>query len=236
MPSQPVYTTFKETILEQIKKGSLSPGDKLPSERDLAQKSGLSRMTVRQALTELVKAGMLYREQGRGTFVSAHKMQQRNISSFTDTVRTRGFAPCTKVIEFSVIQPPAPVAELLNVRGDVFKAVRIRIADATPVALEEVFIPLHVCPGLSRSDLNGSLYSYITDTYGHKISYADSSVSAHLPGTKLQEALNIPRHMPVLRVNSLYYAVSGVTLYYERGYYRTDMYEYNIRISAQTGV
>ncbi len=236
MHNPPIYAKFKEMIRKQIEDGTLSPGDKLPSERDLATEHGLSRMTVRQALTELVKAGALYREQGRGTFVSAHKMQQRNISSFSETVRQRGFTPGTKVIEFSVITPPAAIAELLNVQGEVFRALRIRLADSTPVALEEVFIPIHICPALSRSDLNGSLYSLMTDTYGHKISSADSSVSAHLPGTKLQDTLGISRQTPVLKVNSLYYAASGITLYYERAVYRTDMYEYNIRISTQTGV
>jgi GntR family transcriptional regulator len=231
----PIYVTFKETIRKRIESGDLAPGDKLPSERDLAAAHGLSRMTVRQALTELVTAGVLYREQGRGTFVSAHKMQQRNISSFTETVRQRGLKPETKVVSFSVCEPPAEVADMLSAKGEVYRAIRIRLADGTPVALEEIFIPMHICPGLRQNDLLGSLYSLMTDTYGHKISSADSSMSAQLPGLKLQEDLGITRQTPVLKVNSLYYATSGITLYYERGVYRTDMYEYNIRISKQSG-
>jgi GntR family transcriptional regulator len=192
-------------------------------------------MTVRQALTELVTAGVLYREQGRGTFVSAHKFQQQNISSFTETVRQRGLKPETKMVLFSVCEPPAEAADLLSTAGEVYRAVRIRLADGTPVAVEEIFIPMHICPGLRRSDLLGSLYSLMTDTYGHKISSADSSMSAQLPGTKLQEDLGISRQTPVLKVNSLYFAVSGITLYFERAAYRTDMFEYNIRISKQSG-
>lgn len=232
----PVYVIFKENIRKRIENGELAPGDKLPSERDLALAHGLSRMTVRQALTELVTAGVLYREQGRGTFVSAHKMQQRNISSFTETVRQRGLKPETKVVSFSVCEPPADVADMLSIKGEVYRAVRIRLADNTPVAVEEIFIPMHICPGLLKSDLLGSLYSLITDTYGHKISSADSSMSAQLPGLKIQNDLNITRQTPVLKINSLYFAVSGITLYYERAAYRTDMYEYNIRISKQSGV
>ena len=193
-------------------------------------------MTVRQALTELVTAGLLYREQGRGTFVSAPRMQQRNISSFTETVKLRGLKPETKVNAFSVCEPPAAAADALGSKADVYRAVRIRLADGTPVALEEIFIPTHICPGLRRSDLLGSLYSLMTDVYGHKILSADSSMTADLPGTRLQEDLCITRQTPVLRVNSLYYSVSGTTLYYERAAYRTDMYEYNIRISKQGSV
>ncbi len=231
----PIYVKFKEGIRESIESGDLSPGDKLPSERDLAAAHGLSRMTVRQALTDLVTAGMLYREQGRGTFVSAKKMQQRNMSSFTETVRQRGLTPQTKVVFFSVCEPPADVADILGIKGEVYRAKRIRLANGTPVAAEEIFIPMHICPGLRRDDLLGSLYNLITDTYGYKISSADSSMSAQLPDLKLQEDLGIMRHTPVLKVTSLYHAASGVTLYYESAAYRTDMYEYNIRISKHAG-
>ncbi len=232
----PIYETFKDMIRSQIESGTLSPGDRLPSERDLAAAHGLARMTVRQALTELVTAGLLYREQGRGTFVSASRMKQRNISSFTETVRQRGLTPETKLSAFSICEPPATVAELLGCKGDVYHAVRIRLADGTPVATEEIFIPTHICPGLRRADLMGSLYSLMTDTYEHKIAIADSSMTADLPGSQLQKDLRITRQTPVLKVNSLYYAASGVTLYYEHAAYRTDMYEYNIRISRQGGV
>ena len=234
MRTLPTYVKLKEEIQQSIEKGALVPGDRLPSERDLAQAKGLSRMTVRQALSELVAAGALYREQGRGTFVSARKMQQRNISSFSETVRMRGFTPSTRVLEFASIRPPGDIAQRLMIPdGEVYRALRIRLADATPVAVEEVFIPLHICPGLKREDLSGSLYRLMTENYGHRIGSADSSVSALLPGARYQEYLNIPRSTPVLKVNSLYYSTSGTTLYYERAAYRTDMYEYNIRISTQ---
>lgn len=232
----PVYETFKEMIRSRIECGELSPGDRLPSERDLAAANGLARMTVRQALSELVTAGLLYREQGRGTFVSAARMQQRNISSFTETVRQRGLRPETKVTAFSICEPPPAIAEVLGNKGEVYRAVRIRLADGTPVAVEEIFIPTHICPDLRRSDLLGSLYSLMTDTYEHKIASADSSMTADLPGPRLQEDLCITRQTPVLKVTSLYFAASGITLYYERAAYRTDMYEYNIRISKQSGV
>ncbi len=231
----PVYVTFKDIIRSQIESGELAPGDKLPSERALAAAHDLARMTVRQALTELVTAGLLYREQGRGTFVSASRMQQRNISSFTETVKLRGLSPETKVSAFCVCEPPTAAADALGAKADVYRAVRIRLADGTPVAVEEIFIPTHICPGLRRSDLLGSLYSLMTDVYGHKIASADSSMTADLPGPRLQEDLCITRQTPVLKVNSLYYSSSGITLYYERAAYRTDMYEYNIRISRQGG-
>ncbi len=234
MHTVPTYIKLKEEIQQGIENGALVPGDRLPSERELAVAKGLSRMTVRQALSELVAAGALYREQGRGTFVSARKMQQRNIASFSETVRVRGFKPSTRVLEFSSVRPPGEIAQRLMVPdAEVYRALRIRLADATPVAVEEVFIPFHICPGLKREDLSGSLYRLMTETFGHRIGSADSSVSALLPGARYQQYLQIPRNTPVLKINSLYYSASGATLYYERAIYRADMYEYNIRISTQ---
>jgi len=234
MKNAPTYVKLKEEFQQHIENGTLVPGERLPSERDIAAAKGLSRMTVRQALSELVAAGALYREQGRGTFVSARKMQQRNISSFSETVRARGFTPSTRVLEFITVMPPEDIAQRLMLSGsEVYRSVRIRLADSIPVAVEEVFIPLHICPGLGRDDLSGSLYRLMTEAYGYRIGSADSSVSALLPGTRFQQYLQISRNTPVLRINSLYYSAGGATLYYERAAYRADMYEYNIRISTQ---
>lgn len=236
MSSKPVYVKIKELIQQQIEDGVLVPGDKLASERTLADEHGLSRMTVRQALTDLVTAGALYREQGRGTFVSARKMQQRNISSFSETVRMRGFTPHTRVIGFQSLAPPENIAERLMLPEgcETYRAMRIRLADETPVAVEEVFIPAHICPGLTQDDLADSLYRLMTDSFGHKIGSADCSVVALLPGARFQEYLGVTRQTPLLKVNSLYFSTSGATLYYERAIYRTDMYEYNFRITTQT--
>ena len=230
----PTYIRLKEMIQKKIENRDFVPGDPLPSERTLAAMHGLSRMTVRQALSELVAAGALYREQGRGTFVSARKMQQRNIASFSQTVRQKGFTPSTKVVEFSSIKPSSDIAEKLMVQKDmpVYRALRLRFADVTPVALEDVFIPFHICPGLKQKDLKTSLYQLINHKFNHKIGSADSSVSALNPSAKQQGYLGIKRNMPVLKINSLYYSASGTTLYYERAIYRADMYEYNIRISS----
>lgn len=229
----PTYFKLKKKILKDIESGTLVPGDVLPSERALAALHGLSRMTVRQALTDLVTAGILYREQGRGTFVSARKMQQRNISSFSETVREMGFTPSTKVSEFDVIKPPDDVAGKLMIKDvDVFRAVRVRLADTVPVAVEEVFIPFHICPGLEKKDLQSSLYSVINETFGHRVGSADCAVSTQHPTSRQQEYLGISRNTPVLKIDTLYYSVSGITLYYERAVYRADMYECKFRITT----
>ena len=231
--SKPTYILVKESIQKKIQSGELVPGDALPSERTLAERFGLSRMTVRAALSELVSAGALYREQGRGTFVSARKMKQSNIASFSETVKAMGFEPSTKIVEFSVTLPPQDIAGKLMVSTKVYRALRLRLADDIPVAIEEVFLPLNIAPGLKLIDLKSSLYKLINETFGRNIGSADSSVSAMHPSAKQQEYLRIDRNTPVLKIDSLYFSVSGEPLYYERALYRADMYEYNIRILSK---
>lgn len=232
-PTMNTYQELKKLIQHDIENGTLRPGDRLPSERQLSALHGLSRMTVRRALTELAAAGALYKHQGRGTFVSARKMQQRNIASFSQTVRQKGYIPSTKVIAFAAGKPGKDIADRLMLQDtDVYRAMRIRSADATPIAVEEVFIPFPVCPGLSRGDLETSLYQLIGEAYGHKIGSVDSTVSALHPSAQQQAHLGISRHTPVLKVDSLYFSASGAVLYYERAVYRSDMYEYTIRIST----
>lgn len=229
----PSYVRLKEWIQKRISSGEFVPGDALPSERALAAQHGLSRMTVRHAIDDLVSAGALYREQGRGTFVSARKMKQRNIASFSETVRQMGFVPSTRILGFSSAVPPRDIADRLMMGAKpVYRALRIRLASDNPVALEEVFVPSHICPGLQTKDLKTSLYRLIEQTYGHAIGSADSRVSAAHPSARQQQHLAVSRTTPVLKIDSLYYGVSGEPLYYERAIYRADMYEYNIRIST----
>ena len=93
----PIYHQLKEILLKKIRTGEWPPGALIPSERELCETYGISRMTARQAITDLVNEGVCYREQGRGTFVSPHKIQQQlqHLSGFTEDIRARGQRPST---------------------------------------------------------------------------------------------------------------------------------------------
>jgi len=228
----PKYQRLKEILLRQIKTGVLKPGEPVPSERALAIKYGYSRMTIRQAVTELVKTGVLYREQGRGTFVAKRIFMQRNIMSFTNAVRQRGLVPTTKVLAFFETLPPDDVAAALSVPENrpVYYAKRLRMAGDVPVAVETVYIPKKTCPVLQRDDLFTSLHEMMRDRYGHRLHAADLNVTAALPSPDEQKLLSIRKTDPVLFIDSLYFSPEGVRLYFEKGCYKGDMYRYNIRI------
>src|SRR5215471_6136578 len=136
----PRYHQLKEILREKIRAGELKPGDLIPSERELSETYGISRMTARQAITELVNEGVFYREQGKGTFVTRNKITQQlmRLTGFTEDIRSRGQLPSTKVLVAEMRPASEVVAEKLRISMGqlVFCIQRLRLADGEPLAIE----------------------------------------------------------------------------------------------------
>ncbi|MCX7708884.1 MAG: GntR family transcriptional regulator [Clostridia bacterium] len=230
----PVYFQLKKIILDKISHGEYSQDSLIPSERELSENLGISRMTVRQALSQLVAEGVLYREKGKGTFVAKSKLEQRNIMSFSDTVSKRGMAPSTKVLYFSKGSVDEEILDILGLKENeqVYHLRRLRLANNIPVGIEEDFIPEKYFPNLEKYDLTGSLYSIIKEEYSHSINYVDNVVEAVKPSRDQKDLLNIPANIPVLKISGLMHSDSGLKLLYEKSVYRSDEYKYNIRVYA----
>lgn len=111
----PIYYQIMEQLKSQIKNGELQPDAPLPSEREYSEQFGISRMTVRQALSNLVNEGFLYRQKGRGTFVSRPKMEQtlQGLTSFTEDMKSRGMVPSSKLVDYELIDSTAELAGIL---------------------------------------------------------------------------------------------------------------------------
>src|SRR6476659_66204 len=114
----PRYYQLKEIIRERIVTGEWEPGSLIPSERELCERYGISRMTARQAITELVNEGLFYREQGKGTFVSRHKITQQliNLTSFSEDMKARGQRPGSKVVAAQMVPADEALAERLRIK------------------------------------------------------------------------------------------------------------------------
>src|SRR6059058_1119123 len=114
----PLYFQLKEIMRERIRSDEWKPGDLIPSERELSEKYGISRMTARQAITELVNEGLFYREQGKGTFVSHLKISQQliRLTGFTEDIRARGQRPDTKVLSATMCPADESTAERLRIK------------------------------------------------------------------------------------------------------------------------
>ena len=229
----PVYYQLRKIILGKIESGVYRPGDVIPSERELGDSLNISRMTVRQALNQLVNEGVLYREKGKGTFVSRVKFEQKNIMSFSDLVRKKGLIPSTRVLNFNKVKVPHEIAEILEIKENdiIYNFRRLRLAGQMPVGIEEVFIPERYCPGLENLDLTGSLYKLVREEYSHVISYVDNTIESSAPSKDEKKLLDISKKgTSILRINGIYYTDSQIKLFYEKSIYNSEEYKYSVRV------
>ncbi len=228
----PVYYQLRNIIQKKIQNGDYREGDLIPSERELSEDFGISRMTVRQAMNHMVAEGLLIREKGRGTFVAKRKIEQRNIDSFSESAKKKGLVPSTQVLYFAKEPSREDIAAILglSLTDSLYVIKRLRYANDIPVALEEVFIPVSLCPDLEKFELSNSLYRIINDSYGISIAYMDNVIEASTPTLEEKKLLRVSATSPVLRVSGVSFTSKDQKFSYERDVYRADQYAYNARI------
>lgn len=226
----PIYVQIEEALKQRIFLGEYDIGEAIPSERDLSDSFGVSRMTVRQAITNLVSNGMLYREKGRGTFVSTPKLEQplNGLTGFTEDMRARGLTPSSKILKFEVQIPPFDVArELLLEEGEeVYFMVRIRNADNKPMAIERTYIPVSIFPDLNTKLLSGSLYRIVEEQYGLTIGNAMQQMEASHVAKEDSKYLMLEPAAVVLIIKRTSFLSNGQPFELVRSAYRADRYKF----------
>ena len=172
----PLYFQIEEDIREVIEKGKLKPGEGLPSEHEYAEIYQVSRMTVRQAITNLVNAGYLYRQKGRGTFVAERKIEQtlQGLTSFTEDMKARGLEPGSQLLKFELIPASESIADCLHIKihDPIYEIRRIRLANKIPMAVETTYMSANLVKALTEEIVNHSLYDYIEKELNLQINHA----------------------------------------------------------------
>lgn len=228
----PAYFQLKKYIIDCISSGEWKKDKPIPSERELALFAKVSRMTVRQAINELVNEGILYRIKGKGTFITKNKIEQKNIMSFSKMVKSKGMIPKTEILEFDLNGYYPDIAELMGLESktEFYRIKRLRKAGDLPMAIEEVFIPAENCRDIQKFDLTGSLYDILHQQYQIKISRMDVNIEAVLPDTHQQELLSIGSDVPLLKVCGNTIADIGIELFHEISFYRSDKLSFKVSI------
>lgn len=226
----PLYHQLKTLLLEQIRAGEMKPNDRLPAEDELAATHGVSKATVRQALNELAVAGVLRREQGRGTFVAEPKLAQgpREMTSFTDEMRSRGLHPTSKVLKQDVIKAEADIAEKLGVAegSQVMRLKRLRLADGEPMGIQTAYLSLALAPQLAQEDFTGaSLYAVLERKYGLWPARAQETYVAVLLDRAEAKLLKVAAASPALSAERVSYLTSGQALEVTYSIMRGDRYQ-----------
>ncbi|MBP3962677.1 GntR family transcriptional regulator [Paenibacillus lignilyticus] len=207
----PLYVQIKEKILGDIQSGLLKPGEAIPPESLLSETYSVSRATIRQAVTELVFAGFLQRQQGRGTFVNKPKIETglRNLYSFFQDMTSRGMRPESRVIEFEIVLPKADVRAKLNLPENtlVVKLIRLRLADDEIQMLETTFLPLELYPGLTQEDVItcNSLYSLLENKFSVSLDHVVEYFEPVLVDDFASKMLEVPKGSPALYIERVGY-------------------------------
>jgi GntR family transcriptional regulator len=181
----PLYQQLKQHLLREIEAGVLQPHSRLPSERELVQELGVSRITVRQALGELIQQGYLYTAPGKGVYIAERPpaFELTTVRSFSDVTRIRGRRPGSRVLEATLVAASGSLARelLISPSAEVVSLTRLRLIDDVPVMIQHSWLPHARCPGLLDQDFTDrSLYAELRERYGIRPTRGDMTISARL--------------------------------------------------------
>ena len=230
---KPIYYQLGELIQNLIEDEVLEHGMQLPSERDLIEHFDISRNTVRKAIDSLINDGLVYRVQGKGTFVATDKMQYGlfGLRSFSEEMRMRGLNPGGKVLDFTQLRPSPRISQALQLKEgqEVFRIERLRTADSEPMALHTSYIPRHLVPDLKQKNLKDrSLYTIYEEDYRLIIWRAERAIQPVIARDYEMEMLEIQPESPLLLVEGTTFLVEDQPVEYAKIVYRSDRFQFRI--------
>lgn len=231
-----IHIQLKSIIKDMIESGELKEGDVLLPEREICKEQEISRMTVNKAINALVSEGILYRKQGKGTFVAQKKKkyQFNNVKGFTEVMKSRGIDIKTDIIKFEILNPDDIIMEKLGItdkRENVYKIKRIRYVEKEPFGYEIAYIPEKVCGGMTKGMLDdNSLYKILENEYGYKVARVEQIIDPIQVDTKVSEKLQCEKGRLALSIQRTSYTEDEKIIEYTVTIIRSDKYQYEINI------
>ncbi|NIJ06736.1 GntR family transcriptional regulator [Sphingomonas vulcanisoli] len=221
--STPLYLQLARNIRHHIANGGIDPGNALPSERDLIEMTGLSRVTIRKGIRQLIEEGILFRKQGSGTFVARRIETGSVLTGFSEDARSRGEDTGVIWMIKTYAQPTDEEASMLQITGSVSVARlgRIRLAGGEPLAIEHAVVAAEFLPNLDR--IGDSLYAAL-EVGGHRPTRGHQWIRGALATPTEAGMLSIEQNAAVLRIERLAFLEGGRPIEFTRSTYRADRY------------
>ncbi len=233
----PLYYQLKEVLKQQIRAGHLAPHTAIPSEPELVTQYHVSRATVRQALTELVHEGLLYRQHGRGTFVCEPRVQQQTVSELTslsEELRRRGKNPGGMLFVSELVRGSQTVRTQLRLTDEeqVVRLERLRTADDVPVAYEVDYLPYPRANSIyqrAKEVADGSLYALMASE-GMQPYIAEQSYKAGRASAREAELLRVSPDEVGIRLYCTAFDETGAPIEYTEAFYPDDVYDFRLTL------
>lgn len=235
-PEGSKYLRVRDALLGHI--ANLHTHDPLPSERELANQYGISRMTARRVVESLTRDGYVYRRPGAGTYVATPTVSKAlPLAGFSEDMRARGLSPGARIVHAETCPAGPRVGPRLDLspRQLVTYLVRVRLADDVTMCLERTRLPDDLFPGLLDLTLGTSLYAQLHSTYGVQIRHASQTIRATVFTTEEAALLDVPPLSPALHVTRTGYDDSNRPAEFTESFYRADRYDFTFAIHRERG-
>lgn len=239
-PSSPVplYSQIRELLRSRIADGSFAADGKMPSEMEMVKAFSVSRITVRQALNDLQKEGLIFKIHGKGTFVAKPKAVQSlmRLEGFGEAMSASGHETHSRVLSHRVLRPGNHVAARLGVddKTEVMEIQRIRFLDRNPISLDITYVPLEIGRRLIKEDLpRRDIFLILENDYGFSLDRAELRIDAMLADARLAAALAVAEGSPVLRIERLTLTAADKPIDFEYLYYRGDAFQYFMMVGRR---
>jgi DNA-binding GntR family transcriptional regulator len=224
----------KAHIKEQILTDQYEHG-RIPSESDLADELGVSRTTIRDALSRLENEGTVYRKQGSGTFVNEHGLQIKSrldeIWSYEEILRAHGYTPSTEVLDVLVKEPEEEVRQALDLaEGETVTIIqKLFVEDANPIIFMENQIPTRICDGTySTADYCRPVFELLEDRCRHRLNYYLSEIVPVSANKNLSQTLAIPIRKPLISLEEIGYNDENEPILWARSFFRDDLLRFRL--------
>jgi len=229
----PLYIQIREALRDAILRGIYRVDDQIPPEDALAAQYGVSRMTARRAVMELVNEGLLVRYPGRGTFVGRPKLGRRStrLTSYFEEMVARGLQPSSQVLSLGLVPASGKIASALEIPEgqSVIRVERLRFANDEPMTIHEAYIPYQLYPELlRRKDLGIQSLYVLYEQRGFRLAKGRDRIEARLADARQAKLLGISCGSPILYTERITYTDDGTIIEFVQCYSRADRYFYQV--------
>ena len=234
----PYYSQLADILRADIEvRAGLAGKQGLPSENELVQQYQVSRATVRQALALLEREGLIYKSQGKGTFISKNRVRYplTEFMPTTQDMNRRGWKSGIEVLSFKEIETRSPFTETLELQTDdtVYELCRLRLGNEIPVGIQWAYLPVKICPGLIDLDLSASLTQTMETHFNVVFWRANEILRARLPTKFEAQHLQIDKEQPVIYMERQTYSFEGHPVEFLQSVWRSDLYEYEFSLTRK---